>query len=141
MMRAAASAYFHQRPNHEMKERFEDLLNRACNFSPRRNEIAHGIVTVVYYEATSGKDFPDLSWDEVLVASRWLLGPPEYATNKNSLVPIGDDQIRLKRRKYSYSCKEIDHYRAQFKKLQNELFRLIVDWSDRYPGEDILPPL
>ncbi|MGH6981124.1 MAG: hypothetical protein ACREFC_07935, partial [Stellaceae bacterium] len=142
MMRAAANAYFHQRPKHEMKERFEELLNRASNFSPRRNEIAHGIVTVVYYESPEGREFSELSMTEVLNAGRWLLGPPEYATNKNTLVPIGSAEFGfMRRRKYAYSCKEIDYYRAQFKKLQGELFQLILDWSGRYPHEDILPPL
>ncbi|HEX4113168.1 MAG TPA: hypothetical protein VH020_11585 [Stellaceae bacterium] len=141
MMRAAASAFFYQRPKHEMKERFEDLLNRACNFSPRRNEIAHGIVAVVYYEMADSEDFKSKDLLKIMEAARWLLAPPEYATNKNMLVPIGDDEIRRTRRKYAYSCKEIDHYRAQFKELQDSLWQLTLDWSERYPAEDILPPL
>ena len=141
MLRAAAQGYFHSRPDHEMKGRFESSLNLATNFSPRRNEIAHGIVTVAFYQVDSGKEFLKLSLEESLKAQRWLLCPPEYATNKNVLIPLAEQTFGRTRRKYAYSCKEVNHYQVQFTQLRRDLWQLTLDWWDRYPDEGILPPV
>jgi integrase len=50
VLRAAAEAYFHTSPDHEMQKPFFALLKRAGNFAPRRNDIAHGIVQFVFFE-------------------------------------------------------------------------------------------
>ena len=45
MVKAAASAYFHENPNRLSQKRLSDLLNLAGRYSARRNEIAHGLLT------------------------------------------------------------------------------------------------
>jgi hypothetical protein len=141
MLRSAAEAHFHTKPGHKMKDRFEGLLKLTGNYSPRRNEIAHGLVTAAYYEFEEGRSPQKHSVEEFLNAQRWLLCPPEYATNKITLMPIGDDEKITGRRKYAYSCKEIDHYGKQFREIRQDLWKLMLDWSGEYPDANILPPV
>jgi hypothetical protein len=44
MLRAASAAYFSENPNEPLQGEFKSLISEAIAFSPRRNEIAHGIV-------------------------------------------------------------------------------------------------
>jgi hypothetical protein len=44
MLRAASSSHFESRPSYVLTERFKDILRDALSFSPRRNDIAHGLV-------------------------------------------------------------------------------------------------
>ena len=44
MLRAASEAYFTENPDPELSTQFNRVLRNATNFSPRRNEIAHGLV-------------------------------------------------------------------------------------------------
>lgn len=141
MLRSAAEAYFHAKPGHKMKDRFDGLLKLAGNYSPRRNEIAHGLVTVAYFMFENEEGLQKASIEASLRAMRWLLCPPEYATNKHTLMPMGDDEIFRYRRKYAYSCKEVDHYGQQFREIRNDLWKLMLDWSREYPDADILPPV
>ncbi len=139
MLRSAAEAYFMPHPDHAMKDRFFELLNMACNLSPRRNEIAHGCVTNVWFQFDEGKDIQIASLDESLKAMRWLHCPPEYATNKHT--PAVMDGMKYRKRKYAYSTREIDHYRKQFELLRRGYWTLVIDWADKYPEADILPPI
>lgn len=44
MLRAASSSYFEESSNTEMQEAFRDILRTATSYSPRRNDVAHGVV-------------------------------------------------------------------------------------------------
>jgi hypothetical protein len=44
VLRAAAEAYFAEKPDPDLLMRFEEILHSATNFAPRRNDIAHGVV-------------------------------------------------------------------------------------------------
>lgn len=138
MLHAAAEAYFIPFPNHEMNRRFFDLLNLARKFSPRRNEIAHGYVTSVYLQMDESQNIRKMNLADSLRAMRWLLCPPEYATNKNTPALVNGE--RLMRWKYAYSAREIDYYKQQFDELRGAIWQLVLDWADKYPEADILPP-
>jgi hypothetical protein len=142
MLRSAAEAYFHPTPVHKFKDTFTELLNRACNLSPRRNEIAHGCVEVAFYESLPPESLgPTQRLNHFLSAQRWLLFPAEYATNKHELTPPEAGKVAMVRRKYGYSSVEIDHYRQQFDGLRQDVWKMIMDWAKEYPEADILPPI
>ena len=44
MLKAASEAYFHESPNEAWLTSFKELFKASKNFSPRRNDIAHGVV-------------------------------------------------------------------------------------------------
>jgi len=44
MLRAAAEAYFGEKPDSDLVTQFEEILQSAINFAPRRTDIAHGVV-------------------------------------------------------------------------------------------------
>ncbi len=138
MLRSVAEAYFYSRPDHAMKDRFFALLNLASNFSARRNEIAHGIVTIAYFISTDGS--PIRSPEKALEGARWLLCPPDYATNKNVLIPIAEQTIGQIRRKFAYASAQVDHYHDEFRKLHKSQWDFMLAWANRYPDENILPP-
>jgi len=137
MLRAAATGYFHEWIDHSMKDRFFDLLKVANNFSPRRNEIAHGCALVAHFEG----DIKGQSLEASLAARRWLLLPNSYSTTKNKLIPLEPDLVRRTLPAYAYSTAEIDHYAHHFQKLRRDAWQLVMDWSDAYPDADILPPI
>ncbi len=88
---------------------FAPLLNRAGNFSARRNEIAHGVVTRVTVD-----NVPQGSY----------LVPPRYNSNKHkyrepiSMLGLGD---------YAYTAAQIHEYAQHFHDLHIEASRLSVD--------------
>jgi hypothetical protein len=59
MLQAAATAYFHTRKNKEaiFKKQLNAIMKECLAFAARRNEIAHGRVSLVYYSAR-GKTRP-----------------------------------------------------------------------------------
>jgi hypothetical protein len=48
MLKAASEAFFQRRPHEGIRSMFKDVLRNAKNFSPRRNDIAHGLVHFDY---------------------------------------------------------------------------------------------
>jgi len=86
--------------SHEKIAPFKDILNRAGNFSARRNEIAHGIVTRLTVEQ---------------VDNGCYLLPPLYNTNKQRKFAVtagfGD---------YAYTSSQISEYTQHFGDLANE---------------------
>jgi hypothetical protein len=73
MVKEAALAHFQQFPNRDLLARLRQLLNNANNFSPRRNEIAHGFVRP-YSETNANR-----------VGTGFVLCPSDYATNKTEI--------------------------------------------------------
>lgn len=132
MLRRASEAYFHSRPGHQMQDRFDKILDRAGKFSPRRNEIAHGVVTAIY----EGTNVTAVNfWTD----QRYLLLPTEYATNKNVLRPFKGRPETEPR--YVYSSVEIDGYGKEFTAMRNQLFSLMIDWESAFPGQSPEIPL
>ena len=109
-----------------MQGRFDKILDRAGKFSPRRNEIAHGVVTLIF-EADANTKI------DYLADQRFVLLPTEYATNKNALRPFKGSPETEPR--YVYSSAEIDQYRSEFTAMRNQLFSLMFDWGEAYPDE------
>jgi hypothetical protein len=68
MLVAAAEVYFKNHPDSSLTKHFDDAIELASNFSPRRNDIAHGCVTSVSHSPIK---YP-----------RWLLLPPRHSTAK-----------------------------------------------------------
>ena len=114
MLRESAAAYFAARPDKEFSGRFGELLKLADKASCRRNEIAHGIVGQLIDKDTE---------------FGWALVPPEYASNKHTIVPKSAHAALEIRRRYKYSSREIDAYRTGFRALELQLLALIGDWS------------
>ena len=136
MLRVAAEGYFYARPDHAMERRFHALLVEVGKFSARRNEIAHGVVGIPFYVMGPGSG---LSAYE----PRYALMPSEYATNKHALLKgsMEGHELGEMRRKYAYSSTDVDHYRAEFRRMQGDYSQLILDWWDADPDEGPLVPL
>jgi hypothetical protein len=110
MVKAAASAYFHENPNRLSQKRLSDLLNLAGRYSARRNEIAHGLLTPL---ATAMQN---------PMRKGYVLCPPDYATNKTEMMsltagmPVGRS-LRWMAPGYAYSSVEIDTFGQRFRDL------------------------
>lgn len=92
-----------------------DLLKRVGKFIPRRNEIAHGIVTGVTIE------------DDMQGA---FLCPARYMSRKQVSIAAIQDTIRGGGTfehasfvgKYAYNSKQLAHYKKQFLQLSREAY-------------------
>ena len=138
MLRAAAEAYFHVQPEHRMQDRFQEFLKLIGKYTPRRNEIAHGIVMpMIAPPLTEPRGhYPD-AIEDYFSRRGWLLVPTEYATKKNILIPGADSTGR----RYAYSSVEITHYSDRFREMWNAALKLGDDWADAYPGQSPPSPL
>jgi hypothetical protein len=110
LIRAAAEVHFRLFPNDALAKTFNTFVNQLTNnASPRRNEIAHGIVRP-YVSVVDGK-----------TTRTFCLFPPYYAANKNELERIemrdGGIQITWHTAKYVYSSVEINNFAKSFKEL------------------------
>ena len=109
MVKAAAEAYFTHHPSPGIHNRLRDLLKLALKYSPRRNEIAHGIVY-------------DLS--QRGIASYYLM-PPEYASNK---MEMSSGKYRVVSHfRFKYASPDINHFtdcfRADLEMTASDLWR------------------
>ena len=151
MLKKAAEAHFHLNRGHKMEATFLALTDRADKFSPRRNEIAHGIVAVIGFKAEKAESDPTKRIEQLLRTQLWLLTPSEYAANKHILTNATEPASVLdtfesdsaSKRKYAYSTVEIDHYADQFTDLRADLWALQFRWAEAHPeeAEDIIPPI
>jgi hypothetical protein len=110
MVRAAGEVHFRLFPNDALAKAFNTFVNQLTNnASPRRNEIAHGIVRP-YVSVVDGK-----------AMRKFCLFPPYYAANKNQIERIemrdGGFQITWHTAKYVYSSVEINNFAKSFKEL------------------------
>lgn len=108
MLKAAAEAYFFVNPAPKIQSAFNELITRAIKFSPRRNEIAHGVVSP--YDDGQGH------------TGKFVLEASLYATNKRRLNPIAHTEYIPT---YEYSSREIDAFREEFTTLWREGGHLI----------------
>tara|TARA_R110000868_G_scaffold286313_6_gene546764 strand:- start:1273 stop:1779 length:507 start_codon:yes stop_codon:yes gene_type:complete len=103
MLRASSETYFSEKPHLGLQNRFKPILKDAKNFSPRRNEIAHGVVD--RFQLADEVPIP------VGPRDKCALFPP-YATFK-------DRDVRLTPL-YCYGAPEILYFEGQFNKLMFE---------------------
>jgi hypothetical protein len=111
MVDAAQEAFFDFFPNTALQTDLKKLLSTSRNCaSPRRNEIAHGVVE------------PYRTFIVSTVAG-FCLGPSWYATNKRDLVDLNIGQgatLKTTEPRYLYSSVEIDRWGGQFRVLGAE---------------------
>jgi hypothetical protein len=106
MIEAAAEGFFAVFPDDDLATRINDFMIRARNFSPRRNDIAHGVVhTAVWPSGQKGSG----------------LFPAKYATKKNTLQVPFDPAAKGQRLTYAYTSAEIDSMRQQFQALEDDV--------------------
>jgi hypothetical protein len=110
MVRAAAEVHFRLFPNEALWKTFKTFVNQLTGHaSPRRNEIAHGVVR------------PYLSIVDGNATRTFCLFPPYYAANKNEIERIemrdGGIQLTWHTAKYVYSSVEINNFAKSFKAL------------------------
>jgi hypothetical protein len=96
MLRAAATAFFDEHPHPQMQELFKSVVDRAQEFSARRNDIAHGQVDHYYPE-----DFSREPADP----PRWALYPSQASFKDRSLAD---------RPSYCMTYKELEYFYEQF---------------------------
>jgi hypothetical protein len=110
MVKQAAEAHFQQFPNRDVLAQLRQLLKDANNYSPRRNEIAHGFVRP--YAETNAN----------LVGEGFVLCPSDYATNKTEITFLTMGMsfgrpFRFIKPRYAYSSVEIDALGQRFREL------------------------
>ena len=117
MIEAAAEAFFWRRDNPTLRPAIRAFLQEAVKFAGRRNEIAHGIVGI--YET----GLPRF----IQAAPGYVLGPPEYATNKTELKP-GRHAFEYVHHapKYAYTAAQIDVFREQFGRLERHASAILA---------------
>lgn len=119
MVKAAAEVFFLVHQNEaKLKTELRELLKLAMLYSPRRNEIAHGIV---------------LRYAQFLFADSrgYCLGPAAYATSKQELSALAEGQIIQHSPRYCYTASEINAFRDRFyddlmkptRRLVDQIFR------------------
>lgn len=101
MVKAAAGVFFLLQPNEDLQKDLKRLLDLSIDYSPRRNEIAHGIV-LAYSAFFVGKD------------EGYCLGPTAYATNKQELQSLSEGYIIGHRPRYCYASPQINAFRDRF---------------------------
>lgn len=100
MLRAASQAHFNEQPNDVLQQQFKDIIRDATSFSPRRNEIAHGVVT-------NFRTNP-------------VLGPPRRMKSFALYPSFANFKDRAidKTPSYCYSAADIAYYSDQFEELE-----------------------
>jgi hypothetical protein len=106
MLRAASSAYFDEHPDEKLQEAFKTVLKEATCFSPRRNDVAHGVVEP-YIPA-------NYDWVSALDHTHGLY--PSYASFKDR--DLADAPT------YCYTSKELDYFVGQFMRLATDASRV-----------------
>lgn len=99
MLRAASEAFFAERENIPLQDKFKELFSAAKSFSPRRNDIAHGAVNHFIRDPAVGpfKRFKTFALY------------PSFANYK--------DRALDSRPTYCYTSIEIDRYTFEFRGL------------------------
>jgi hypothetical protein len=100
MLRAASEAYFTENPDPELSMQFNGVLRNAANFSPRRNEIAHGVVN----HFMSSRPGSRLATD-----ATYCLYPSNASVRDGELAPLPS---------YCCSSVELDYFFSEFYQLQ-----------------------
>jgi hypothetical protein len=100
MLRAAAEAYFAEKPDPDLLTQFKEILQSAANFAPRRHEIAHGVVDH-FMPSPPGSTSPD--------DATYCL----YSSCKRS-----SERDHGNHPSYCFSSAELDYFFSEFYRLQ-----------------------
>lgn len=106
LLKGAASGYFERHPHEDHEAAFKSLAKNALRASARRNEIAHGSVTL----------YP--RWCAAEDTVGYLLMPASYSSVKN------DDHWEPK---YAYNAETIHQYGRQFRDLAGPAASILTD--------------
>jgi hypothetical protein len=110
MLRAASAAYFLLWPEQDLQKQFKIILSHAASFSPRRNDIAHGVVD--YHEKLP---YPTTNLRKPRKTQTYALYP-SYANFKDRAVTGVPE--------YCYTEVELDYFYGEFLKLVEPAFTL-----------------
>lgn len=114
MIQAASEAYFFARPHGDLSPRVASLLKEARGYSPRRNEIAHGIVRMIYGHSVRG-----------VRELGFAVHPSDYATNKTKLEQGVGTRSGIKRSpEYVYASGTIIDFSNKFAQLRQRTQKL-----------------
>ena len=106
LVRYAAEAFFHKNPKkQQLSARLDKLLKLVANYSPRRNEIAHGQVSEIYLQKSKRS--------HQMQNIGYFLLPALYNPKKFNLVKA---EIT-----YQYRSSDVIYYRQEFTKLHLQL--------------------
>lgn len=109
MLSAASEAYFHEIPNEAWLNSFKAIYKDAKGFSPRRNDVAHGVVQ--YFNIAPETEFRIPGGGFALF--------PSYANFKDRNLGNEPD--------YCYTSVELNYFKEQFEKLQEAPTGLAAD--------------
>ena len=114
MIDAAAKAVFFLSPNASLQKSLKDITFEVGKFAGRRNEIAHGKIRTHYTKAGL---FAIHGWRAR--PNGYVLGPPDYATNKTALEEGGTILTPVRHApSYAYSSTEIAEFQSHFERLE-----------------------
>jgi hypothetical protein len=99
MLRAAAAAYFAEMPDSDLLARFNEILQNATNFAPRRADIAHAVVDHFI-------SYPGSALSEDATYCLYPSGASAEEGNHNN------------RPSYCFSSVELDYFFLEFYQLQ-----------------------
>ncbi len=115
MIHAAAGAFFLVRDNENstrIQADLKSLMDAVEGFAPRRNEIAHGVVTV----------YPIRDWDkgaaDDAVDFTFVLGPSYYANKKRPMFRVQGTAAMGLSSLYQYSAAQILAFGSHFQRLR-----------------------
>jgi hypothetical protein len=99
-----------------------DMIKRVRNFSPRRNEIAHGrVVTYTKDGCEQGYFLVSPFYSSRKTYSKFQVRREIHSTPPTEPIP---DSLILG--KYAYNSNQITYYGNEFAKLKSEVFRRII---------------
>lgn len=119
MLREATSAFFFRRKNDELRQKTITLLDESKNFSPRRNEIAHGIVQPYYAGG--------------LAPTGFAVAPSRFSTRKKKLTIHALTEYTVTADAYAYTSVELRSFTEHFCDLALEVERVYLDIADLGP--------
>ena len=114
LLTRAASGYFEQHPDAKHEATFNVLSKTLRKASARRNDIAHGTVTLYPRHAPARETVG------------YLLIPSSYSVVKNDA---------LGKPKYAYNAATIDRFRLQFAELVNPTSDIFVDIMGKHQAQ------
>lgn len=100
MMRAASTVFFHNFDDHDLMVKYKEILSRSTSLAPRRNDIAHAIVSHFWTKSSDGElktDYTEYALYPSLASykERELDGTPSYCMTSKEIEFFSDQFIEL----------------------------------------------
>lgn len=115
MIRAAMTGFLVRKPDARLEEELREIMKLAKNFSARRNEIAHGIVSPYVPPGAN-------------LVSGAVLFPAFYASNKRIIETTQAGIVPFKMSpKYAYTAREIERLKIEFGNVTVRAARALQD--------------